>query len=512
MVNSCAAIGKYLEILLIFTRNAPVPDIIFVKQSIRTNMKKYKTLLVCFTCYITGIISGQSESSGQVVAPPERIFSGIADRATVIQNQLVKQTGKCLSRLGKIEKRLKRKLMDHDSLLAVHLFQDGTGHSFSELLPDENYNVASFYSGHFDSLYTAIEFMKRTSEWHSDKLKNLSESYRQLQSAFSSSAFLKKKVNERLLYLKEAFESVRKPKELKKLQQQVQYFQLYTDAFTEIYNDPSKMEMKLLQLVSQKPSFSEFFNKHSMLSKLFVIPGSSPEGSAGLQTRSMISQSLIQKLGPGTTTSELIKENRMSAEGILNGIKSRVSIFIPAGNEDHMSEGVPVNTLKATPIGKRLEYGFDIQSQKARYSFPALCEIGVSLGYKLNGRSVIGIGASFKIGLGKGWDHIAITHQGMGLRSFVDWKIRNAQDHDQAWFISGAYEHNYIEMPAQLQQKGMNGFQKSGLIGLTRRYHFSLPGPKKKLTGALRLAWDLLSYYQLPRTQTFIFRIAYHLN
>jgi hypothetical protein len=73
-----------------------------------------------------------------------------------------------------------------------------------------------------------------------------------------------------------------------------------------------------------------------------------------------------------------------------------------------------------------LEVGSNFQSQKARYFFPVTADIGLSLGYKLNDKSVIGIGASYKLGLGSGWNHIALTHQGLGLRSYLDYKIKGA--------------------------------------------------------------------------------------
>jgi hypothetical protein len=52
--------------------------------------------------------------------------------------------------------------------------------------------------------------------------------------------------------------------------------------------------------------------------------------------------------------------------------------------------------------------------------------LGLSVGYKLNDKSIIGIGASYKIGWGSSWKNISITNQGVGLRSFIDWQLKGA--------------------------------------------------------------------------------------
>ena len=71
---------------------------------------------------------------------------------------------------------------------------------------------------------------------------------------------------------------------------------------------------------------------------------------------------------------------------------------------------------KTKSFFKRLEFGSNFQSQKSTYFFPATTDIGLSVGYKLNDKSILGIGASYKVGLGKGWNDIHISHQGIGLR------------------------------------------------------------------------------------------------
>src|SRR6185312_3790740 len=110
---------------------------------------------------------------------------------------------------------------------------------------------------------------------------------------------------------------------------------------------------------------------------------------------------------------------------------------------------------------KRFEYATNIQTQKASSFFPITSDLGLSVGYKLNDKSVIGIGASYKVGLGRGWNDIELSSQGAGLRSYVDWKLKGS-----IW-ISGGFEMNYRSEFKNIDQlKDIIDWQQSGLLGL----------------------------------------------
>jgi hypothetical protein len=113
----------------------------------------------------------------------------------------------------------------------------------------------------------------------------------------------------------------------------------------------------------------------------------------------------------------------------------------------------------------------------------------------------VGIGVSYKIGWGSGFNHIQVSSQGIGLRSFVDINIKKNT------FISGGMEYNYqkpFNTVTQLQQ--LNDWQKSGLLGIGKIVSLRSKVVKKT---KIQLLWDFLSYQQIPQTQPFIFRIGY---
>jgi len=162
------------------------------------------------------------------------------------------------------------------------------------------------------------------------------------------------------------------------------------------------------------------------------------------------------------------------------------------------------NEQKTKPFLKRMEYGANIQSQKARSYFPVTSDIGISMGYKLNDKSIIGVGASYKMGWGQNIKHINITSQGAGARSFLDVKLKKS-----IWF-SGGFEMNYRTNITSIDQlKDASAWQQSGLVGLSKKFNVKTKFFKNT---NLKLLWDFLSYRQVPRTQPIVFRVGYSIK
>jgi hypothetical protein len=182
-------------------------------------------------------------------------------------------------------------------------------------------------------------------------------------------------------------------------------------------------------------------------------------------------------------------------------LKNKLMQLRGSSSDDIMPQGFKPNNQKVKSFLKRLEYGTNIQAQRSTNFFPATTDLGLSLGYKLNDKSIIGVGAAYKIGLGHGWDHMELSSQGAGLRSYVDWKLKGS-----IW-ISGGYEMNYKSMFNSIDQlKNLDAWQQSGLLGLSKVFDVKSKFFKKT---KLQLLWDFLSYEQVPQTQAVLFRIEY---
>jgi hypothetical protein len=445
----------------------------------------------------------------RLISAPDKLFGALNKKSRDIEEKLDKQTGKYLSKLERQEHRLKRKLSKKDSLLAEQTFGD-IDKKYEDLKNTSGKvgKYSAVYSGHLDSLSTALNFL------NNDKLSSLSSSpelektlaqYKDLQSKLNASDLIRKQLAERQAMLKEQFQKLGMVKELKQFQKQVYYYQAQVREYKEMFEDPTKLETKLLELVMKMPQFKDFFASNSVLGSLFALPGSTQASNAsiaGLQTRASVQQSLIDRFGSGPNVTAQLQQNMQSAQGQLNELKNRIGSF-SSGSYGNAGDGeIPnfkPNSQKTKTFFQRLEYGANIQSQRARYFFPVTTDLGLSLGYKINDKSSVGIGASYKIGWGSGWENISVTHQGVGVRSYVDMKIKGS------FYVTGGYEQNYRHLINSINQlKDYSAWQKSGLVGVSKRYTVS-----KKIKGDFKLMWDFLSYQQIPKTQAVLFRIGY---
>jgi hypothetical protein len=451
----------------------------------------------------------------KVISLPDKFFGALDKKTASIQKKLDRQTEKYLTRLQRQEEKIKRKLYKKDSALAKQLF-DGVENKYSQLKNASGKvdQYASVYSGHLDSLSTALSFLKDnklSSLTANPELQKTLQQYKGLQEKLNASDQVRKYLQQREQVLKQQLEKLGMVKQLREFRKQVYYYQAQVKEYKESFEDPGKIEQKLMEVVQRLPQFKDFFARNSMLGSLFSLPGSSGSSSPstaslqGLQTRAMVNQNLIDRFGSGPNVTQMLQQNMQSAQTQLNQLKDKVSSLSSgsfsnagAGSGEDLPNFKP-NGQKTKSFLKRLELGTNLQSQKARNYFPVTSDIGLSLGYKVNDNSVIGLGASYKLGWGTGWNNIALSHQGVGLRSFVDYKLKGSL------FISGGYEQNYrTEFHTIDQLRDYSAWQSSGLIGLSKKYTVS-----KKLKGEMKLLWDFLSSRQVLRTQAILFRVGY---
>ena len=103
------------------------------------------------------------------------------------------------------------------------------------------------------------------------------------------------------------------------------------------------------------------------------------------------------------------------------------------------------------------------------------------------------------MGWGSNFNNIRITHQGIGLRSYLDYRIKGS------FYFSGGYEQNYRNMINSIDQlREYSSWQTSGLVGVSKKYSIS-----KKFKGEMKLMWDFMSYQQVPKGQPILFRVGY---
>jgi len=442
-------------------------------------------------------------------------LSGVSSRLDQLSGAVEKKSEKLLSSLKKSEERIYKKLLRKDSLKAK-AFLLSSLEDYEHLKEKIGSKTASpAYLPYLDTLKTSLHFLRENSGLLSNlkgrdkkleatllKAKELEES---LAKAENAKAFLR----ERRQVLKAQLANLPFTKELKKLNKQAYYYSAQLQQYKEVLKDPKKLERKAVELLTQSKAFREFMKKNSELASLFRIPEGGNVGGgvslAGLQTRASLNQTLTERFGSGAEITQSLQQSVREAQGQLAALKSKVE-GLGSGSFGNGSEGdlpdFKPNNQKTKSFLKRLQVGTNLQSQKARFMFPVTSDLGLSLGYKLNDKSIVGLGGSYKLGLGRGWNNIALSHQGIGLRSFIDYQLKGA------FYISGGYEQNYRAAFQNVQAlQEHSAWQSSGLIGVSKEYKVS-----KKLKGNMQLLWDFLSYQQIPKTQAILFRIGYSLK
>jgi hypothetical protein len=239
-----------------------------------------------------------------------------------------------------------------------------------------------------------------------------------------------------------------------------------------------------------------------------------PAALAGLQTRAQVQGMISQRLpsaagGANGDPSQFLQQQFQQAQTQLNALKDKLS-QLGGGSSDMTMPDFTPNSQHTKTFLQRLNYGFNFQTSAATKLLPAISEMGLSLGYKLSDKATAGAGVSYKLGLGTGINHIALTSQGIGLRSYLDVKIPQPKSKGWEWvgslWVTGGWEYDYMQAFAKLSDLGRNvsAWQRSALLGVTKKYKIG------RKDGSMQLLYDFLATREIPQGQQFKFRVGYN--
>jgi hypothetical protein len=451
-----------------------------------------------------------------------KLITKLDDKYKSLSSTIDKQTAKALKSFQKRESRLNQKLTLIDSTKAKQIFGSSTNvyNNLQGKIKTANNKLHTLgsYIPKLDSLQTAGNFLQQAgdklSQFSPDQLNkfgSLNTSLAQLQTKINIADEVKKFMQEREGYLKTELSKYNVNDQLKGINQEVYYYQQQINDYKTIFQDEQKLEQKALMFVREMPAFKDFMSKYSQLAQLFPAPQNlgTSQALAGLQTNSAVTQQLQQQLGSsvgGVNLQALIQQQMQSAQTQVNQLKDKVN-QMGGGSSDIVMPDFKPNNQKTKSFLKRIEYGLNIQSQKTNILLPTTTDFALTVGYKLTDKATIGIGTSYKLGWGKPINEISLTNQGVGLRTYVDIKLKGS-----IW-ITGGYEQNWLpQLASALDTISIahtsawgKGWQSSGLIGITKKYKIG------KKTSNMQLLWDFLSYQQVPKSPEIKFRIGYQL-
>jgi hypothetical protein len=475
-------------------------------------MRKYLAVILSFL--ICHYVTAQDSLH---LTLPTHYLEEIGNRMAVLSENVEETSLKAITALRNREEKLKRKLRRIDSGYIAEVFGnvDEVYSSFSQSLQQKG--QLREYIPYLDTLKTSIEFF-RTQQLRLSTdphvIAQIQNTLSKVQ-AFEQDLVSAQKVNhfltERKNFLRAKLSNLPLGKELAKYNKVVYYYRAQINSYKEAINDSRKRERMAIDLLRKTKPFQDFMTKHSELSKLFFIAGSDDDSHEannlqGLQTKASTDAIVESRLGKGVEAETIFQKKVQEIPLHVSSLKDLAVRYgmgsIGNGSENMDMPDFKPNAQKTRSFGQRLEYGINLQSRSARILFPVTLDIGLSIGYLIDDKNVIGLGVSYKPGLGNSWKDIKFSSEGIGFRSFLDVKVK------ASFFLSGGYEQNYWTSFNSISQlKNYSAWQYSGLIGVTKKYSLS-----KKVKGNAQLLWDFLSYYQVPRTQALIFRVGYSLR
>lgn len=485
-----------------------------------------------FTCLLAVIICGYSiqlHAQDNIVQDipdpviPGTYISSLTATSGKLEKGLDKTTKKLLRKLRQQELRMYSKLskIDSSKANALRLQSEKLYEQQESRLSNTGNN--NIYIPALDTVVGSLNFLKQNPGLlkgtpDTEALTKAVEQVNELRNQFTKADQVNKFIREKKQFLNQQLQGYGLTKDLLAFNKQVQQYRQTVEEYKNILKDHKKIEKKALQLLSRSKPFKEFMRKNGQMASLFGIhqnanndPAAVEAALASLQTRSQIDELIQQRLVTGGPNAQgQLNQNFQDAQGQLNILKNKMlqqSALSKYTGEVDMPDGFTPPAQKTKTFFQRLEWGANMQSQRSDGVLPVRSDIGISIGYKINEKSVIGLGAGYAIGWGESIRKIKISHQGVGIRSFIDWKLK------RSFWMTGGYEWNHKPALGSIEGIGLNGellnlseWQQSGLLGISKQ--IALQNKYLKKT-KLQLLWDILSYRQEPRSPAFLFRVGY---
>jgi hypothetical protein len=473
------------------------------------------SLILSNVCTYSQHIDSTLESLQQI---PTKYITGIDKKVDQYTSRITSKTEKTLTKLSRWEIKIKGLLVKTSPETAERLF-GGNQPTFTSLLEKikEGEAIALQYKAPYDKyrddVTTSLKYLAQQKQQLDSGLIKKVKATRNKMDALAveedkSEAvqqFIKERKN---ALIAQTFKYIGKSKYLTKINKESFYYIETLKNYKELFSDSKKAEQTAKTILNRIPAFQQFMQKNSMLASLFGQPGggdlaANSASLAGLQTRASV-QSLIQDriAAGGPNAQQAFSQNLLAAQAAISKLNDK--LLNPAAGVGGSSGGelpdFTPNMEKTKTFKQRIEYGFNLQFAKTNSLLPSTSDIAASVGYKVNNKSVIGLALSYKLGLGN-IKCISLSHQGIGLRSFIDWKLK------KQFFITGGYELNHNAQFQNIAQlKNYNAWQRSALIGLTKK--ISIKTKWFKTTNVV-LLYDFLSYQHVPASQPVLFRVGY---
>lgn len=478
-------------------------------------------LILLLTMCFTGIAQTADSILKSLQQVPVKYISQVDKKIDQYTNRITNKTEKTLTKLSRWEIKIKAALDKVNPEASNKLFGEGKM-TFTSVLQKykEGENIAAGYRSQYDDfrdkLNTRLNYLNKQKEVLNSNLiepvKNTSKKMSALEDDVKNIEVISQFIKERKkLLIDESLKYLGKNKYLNKINKEAYYYTETLRNYREIFSDPVKLESTVTSLLKRIPAFNDFVNSNSGFTSLFgngsglaSVGNSSTNGPSvyaalGYQSNASIVQNLQQR-NLAAPIQQLTQTSANSFNSLLQELKNR---FPNMSSTDEMPDFKP-NETKTKTFKQRLQTGSNFQFGKATNFLPSTLDMGLQLAYKLNDKSSMGVGTAYKIGLGNGINDIKLSFAGLGLRSFLDWKIKGN------FFANGGFEYNYnaafknFRSLPSINSAAISLWKPAALLGVNKKYNIG------KMRGNMMVLYDFLAKDKFPQTQTIVFRIGYN--
>ncbi|MVT07724.1 hypothetical protein [Chitinophaga tropicalis] len=420
------------------------------------------------------------------------------------QSKVDRQLLKAINRAEQLERRAIKRLKKIDPVKAKSLTQNCEA-KFSQWRSQLAAKVPTagmpgqFYNQYLDTLQGVFRYLEKNSNLTELAQKALGQ-LNGLQNALGTSDRIFDELRDRQRSLLSDLSTYTNlAGHLGKYKKEMYYYSQQTKEIKESLSDPVKAERKAMTILRQSKGFNRFMEKHSLLSGLFGVNMAESPAQAleGLQTRSQIDQALLARIGTDPSARQAANAQLNQARDQFSRLKAK---FPNLDRAAEMPDFKP-NNMRTKPFLQRLKLGGNLEFKRANNWYPGLTDVGLQIGYQLHEKKTVGIGLSYKASFGS-LDHLRYSHEGIGLRSFLEWKVKDT------YYFNGGVEMNHYQSFSNVRElKNWNGWQRSALMGFSRKYKINA-----KLNGSLQVLYDFLARRQAPFNSPFLIRFNYSKN
>jgi hypothetical protein len=410
-----------------------------------------------------------------------------------------RQQEKLLNKLKRKEKVYAVKLKRKDSASFVRYQQQSLSFDSISRINKSSASIHRIRSGsNVDSLVAIQKFLdekapfstKLNSNVYTDKLGTL-------KSDQQYNSYIGELINQRFTNLKNINANAKTISGFKSIDKQVFYAKEKIKVFKQINDEPSKVEEQALEILQGQQGFDKWMDQASGRKMPSGSLGASELEKMGYQTKRQIKEQLQQKLGSNLGGIQQSMGKQISDyQDRLKDVKAATGTLKQSKQslrqlKNTNKPSFNINPMRAMPFSKRIEKQWNFQTNRATVDGnPAMLQLSAMAGFKHTPKLIYGAGIATSIGLGRNWNNIKFSFEGLGVRTFAEWQWLygiGAYAGYERMFKLAAFINAYETIPQQKENThSTSTYNESILIGLTKRYRIN-----DRMKGSIQVLYDI---------------------